>query len=174
MIDAAYCAVMADYNQWMNRSLYAVCAAMPDADRRKDCGVFFGSVHDTLNHLLYGDRSWLGRFTGEPFAVTVIGQELYADFEELRAQREATDTRIIEWAGALMSDWLRAPFTYTSNVDNRTRTLPAWLLVTHLFNHQTHHRGQLTILLSQLGYDAPLTDLPWLPRLDAVSNTAEH
>lgn len=167
-LDLSYYAMMADYNRWMNRNLYAVCALMPDAVRRQECGIFFRSIHGTLNHLLYGDRSWLGRFTGEPFEVTVIGQELYSDFAELQAEREATDERIIAWAQTLTPEWLQSPFSYTSNVDGKTRVLPAWTLVVHLFNHQTHHRGQITTLLSQLGYDAPVTDLPWLPGLEAV------
>jgi uncharacterized damage-inducible protein DinB len=71
---------------------------------------------------------------------------------------------IEEWAEGLEELWLAADFTYTSRIDGRTRTFPAWLLVTHLFNHQTHHRGQLTTLLSQVGIDPGVTDLPWLPQ----------
>jgi len=58
------------------------------------------------------------------------------------------------------------PFEYTNNVDQKTRVLSAWMLVTHLFNHQTHHRGQLTTLIKQLGYEPGITDLPWLPELE--------
>ncbi len=65
----------------------------------------------------------------------------------------------------LTSEWLEQLFSYTSNVDQKTRLLPTWILVTHLFNHQTHHRGQLTTLLTQLGYDIGVTDIPWLPTL---------
>jgi uncharacterized damage-inducible protein DinB len=168
-----YYTVMAAYNAWMNQNLYAICATIPDEQRKADLGAFFRSIHGTLNHLLYGDRAWIGRFTQQPVAGS-IGQDLYADFDELWAQRQLTDQQLITWTHTLPSEWLQHPFTYTSQVDQVTRTLPAWLLVTHLFNHQTHHRGQLTTLLNQLGYDSGVTDLPWLPGLtsDSVESAA--
>ncbi len=154
---------MARYNQWMNETLYEVCAQIPEADRKKDLGAFFKSIHGTLNHLLYGDRAWMGRFTGRPFQVTALDGELYSDFEELRTQRQATDRQIIDWSQNLDPEWLESPFEYTSNVDGKTRILPTWALVTHLFNHQTHHRGQVTTLIKQLGREPGITDLPWMP-----------
>jgi uncharacterized damage-inducible protein DinB len=162
MIDSEYCQTMAAYNQWMNQKLYAVCAEISDAERKQDQGAFFKSIHGTLNHLLYGDRVWLGRFINQPFATKVIGQELYSDFAELRQAREICDREIMGWAKSVSQAWLEQSFTYTSNVDGKSRVLPTWVLVTHLFNHQTHHRGQLTTLLSQMAYDPGVTDLPWL------------
>jgi uncharacterized damage-inducible protein DinB len=168
MIDPAYCQIMAQYNQWMNQKLYAVCAEIPDGDRKQDRGAFFKSIHGTLNHLLDGDRTWMSRFVSEPVA-QAIGQELCAEFEELRQQRQRIDCQIVDWADQLSSTWLAQPFEYTSNVDGKMRSLPTWVLVTHFFNHQTHHRGQLTTLLSQAGHDPGITDLPWLPSLDVLS-----
>lgn len=162
-----YYETMATYNHWMNQKLYAICAEIPDELRKADRGAYFKSIHGTLNHLLYGDRVWLGRFLEQPFHGKV-GEELYSDFDELRHQREITDRDLIEWAKSLASEWLSRSLTYTSGIDGKTRVLPTWLLVTHLFNHQTHHRGQLTTLLSQLGYDPGITDLPWLPSLNAI------
>ena len=167
MLDPNYCQVMAEYNQWMNQKLYAICAAIPDTDRKRDRGAFFQSIHGTLNHLLYGDRAWLGRFTHQPDAVPQLDRLLYEDFEELQQARQSTDQAILTWARTLTPEWLGQPLEYTSNVDQRTRTLPTWVLVTHLFNHQTHHRGQLTTLLSQMGYNPGITDLPWLPRFQS-------
>lgn len=158
--------LMARYNQWMNNKLYRVCADVPDPDRKRDLGAFFKSIHGVLNHLLYGDKAWMGRFTGRPFEVTIIGQELYEDFEELRAERQATDQQILDWSQELSLDWLEAPFEYASNVDGKTRCLPTWVLVTHMFNHQTHHRGQVTTLIKQLGHEPGVTDLPWLPEFE--------
>lgn len=165
MIDHRYCQLMTHYNQWMNHKLYALCAELSDADRKHDRGAFFKSIHGTLNHLLYGDRAWMGRFTGVPFTGTGVAQELYADFTELWHERDLTDRAMIAWADNLSDEWLAHPFEYTSNVDRKIRVLPTWVLVTHLFNHQTHHRGQLTTLLSQLGYDPGVTDIPWLTNL---------
>ncbi len=142
----------------MNQKLYAACADIPDVERKSDRGAFFKSIHGTLNHILVADRIWLGRFTQTQF-VAKLNRELYSNFSELRAERERLDLVIIDWAQDLTSDWLNADFTYT-NSSGVTRTRPHWLLVTHLFNHQTHHRGQITTLLNQMGYDLGVTDLP--------------
>jgi uncharacterized damage-inducible protein DinB len=168
-----YFELMARYNQWMNEKLYQVCADIPDGERKKDQGAFFKSIHGTLNHLLYGDKAWMGRFIGKPFEVKVIGQELYEDFADLRQERVATDQHILEWSRNLSPEWLESPFEYTSNVDGKTRILPTWVLVTHMFNHQTHHRGQVTTLIKQLGYEPGVTDLPWLPEFETPEKTGE-
>lgn len=165
MGDRTYYSTMAEYNQWMNRKIYAVCVQLPDEMRKKDMGAFFKSIHGTLNHLLSGDRAWMGRFTQQPNFPKRIGAELYSDFEDLHRTRIEMDQTIVDWAATLSPEWLNQPFEYTSSVDKKTRIFPAWLLVTHMFNHQTHHRGQLTTLLTQLGYDPGITDLPWLPTL---------
>jgi uncharacterized damage-inducible protein DinB len=157
-----YAELMAEYNHWMNHKLYGICAEIPDERRREDRGAFFKSIHGTLNHLLFGDRIWLGRFINQPYSAK-IGQELYSDFDELWQQRELTDQKILEWSKDLTDEWLERSLTYKSASDNIERSLPHWILVTHMFNHQTHHRGQLTTLLSQLGYNPGVTDLPWLP-----------
>ncbi|MBL6752071.1 MAG: damage-inducible protein DinB [Nevskia sp.] len=160
MIDAAYCRLMARYNSWMNRQLYAACAQLSDPQRKAERGAFFGSVHGTLNHLLYGDTAWLRRFKGQPLDGLHARVEIHADFHALRTARQALDSELLDWANSVGQHWLEADFTYYSLLDGATRTRPAWLLVVHLFNHQTHHRGQLTTLLSQSGVDFGVTDLP--------------
>jgi uncharacterized damage-inducible protein DinB len=159
-----YYTVMATYNQWMNQKLYNACADIPNVDRQSDRGAFFKSIHGTLNHILVGDRIWLGRFTQQPF-VAKLDEELYRDFSELRTERERLDLVIIDWVQQLTPDWLNADLAYT-NSSGFTRTLPHWLLVTHMFNHQTHHRGQLTTLLNQIGYESGVTDLPAMPQFN--------
>ena len=154
---------MARYNAWMNQRLYEVCAGLPDAQRKRDVGAFFKSIHGTLNHLLLADRVWLGRFTGVPFVVHGLDQELYADFAELRAARERTDADLVAWTAALQpADFTRA-LRYTSIARPVATQKPLWLAVTHLFNHQTHHRGQLTALLKQAGVEPGVTDLIAMP-----------
>lgn len=164
MIDAEYCRTMSDYNAWMNRRLYALCAGMTDAQRKQDRGAFFSSIHLTLNHILYGDLAFMSRFTGDPAEVPAIHGELYGDFDELTQARERLDARISSWSVTLDQDWLSQNLTFFSKVDNKSRTLPRWLLLMHLFNHQTHHRGQITTLLSQMGLDIGPTDIPFMPR----------
>src|SRR4051812_48745194 len=163
MITRAWCTTMARYNAWMNARLYALCATIDDAERRRDRGAFFKSIHSTLNHVVYGDLAFLSRFTGDPAEVPPLGVDLYPDFESLRAVREALDARIEAWSATLDPEWLATDPTYTTKVDGRTRTLPRLLMVTHLFNHQTHHRRQLTTLLSQLGLDIGPPALPFMP-----------
>jgi len=166
MFDGSYCQLMAQYNRWMNRKIYGVCEQIPDSERRRDLGAFFKSLHGTLDHILCGDMAWMNRFRGRPPGVT-IGEQLYEDFSGLRQAREAMDETIVDWAQSLEDGWLQADFGYTSGIDGRTRVLPAWVLVTHMFNHQTHHRGQATTLIKQLGHEPGMTDIPWLPELNA-------
>jgi uncharacterized damage-inducible protein DinB len=168
MIDPAWCVMMAEYNRWMNGKVYAACAALPDAERKADRRAFFRSIHSTLNHLLWGDRAWFGRFTGHDYKLPKVGSDLYTDFDELRREREQTDAAMLDWAKGLDARWLARELTWKSVINGTTRTLPCWIVVTQMFNHQTHHRGQLTTLLTQLGIDVGETDLPWLPALKAV------
>ena len=162
---------LARYNRWMNDRLYAVAATIADADRKRDAGAFFGSLHRTLNHLLLTDRAWLGRITrdatiaesrdadGQPIAPSGrLDQELYTDFEQLRRERARTDADLVAWADTLDEVTLAGPIRYRTSKGEACEH-PLWWAVTHLFNHQTHHRGQVTTLLSQLGHDPGVTDL---------------
>ncbi len=165
MITAEYARTMSAYNRWMNERLYETCTALSEEERKADRGAFFRSIHGTLNHILLADRVWMGRFTNEPFRIKSLDEELYSDFTELLEARRKTDAAIAAWADGLTEDELSAPLTYTSAVAPRPRTYPLWIAVTHLFNHQTHHRGQITTLLNQAGQDMGVTDLMWLPEV---------
>lgn len=151
------------YNIWMNQRLYEACAGLPDAQRKRDLGAFFKSIHGTLNHLLLADRVWLGRATGAPFSVRALDQELYADFAELRAQRERTDAELAAWIASLQPQDFARELTYTGITRPQPVQKPLWLILAHLFNHQTHHRGQVTTLLKQSGIDPGVTDLIAMP-----------
>jgi uncharacterized damage-inducible protein DinB len=155
--------VLAEYNAWMNDKLYDVCATLSDEERKLDRGAFFHSLHGTLNHLLLGDLVWMGRFDGRRFVPQSLDQELYSSFEELRAQRVALDERISSWARSVTEADLDATLKFYSVVSKREHACALWKAVVHFFNHQTHHRGQLTALLSQAGVDYGVTDLMWLP-----------
>lgn len=163
MITSEYCATMARYNEWMNSRLYALCATLPDAELHADRGAFFKSIHATLNHIAYADLAFLARFTGDPPVVPELGVDLFGGFAALRAERAAIDARLVAWAGTLSDAWLAEDLSYVSKVDGVTRTRPRWLLLAHLFNHQAHHRGQVTTLLAQRGLDMGSTDLPFMP-----------
>jgi uncharacterized damage-inducible protein DinB len=167
MITAGYCRTMAQYNEWMNSRLYALCATVADAELREDRGAFFKSIYATLNHIAYGDLAFLSRFTGDPAVVPELGADLFGGFAALRRERAGLDARILAWAGTLRPEWLAESLSYASKVDGRVRTVPRWALVAHVFNHQTHHRGQVTTLLAQRGLDVGSTDIPFMPEYDS-------
>lgn len=160
-----YARTMAAYNAWMNARIYETCAGLPDEARKRDLGAFFRSIHGTLNHLLLADRVWLGRFTGDPFRVKSLDQELYADYAELRRERALTDAAITQWAESLTQEQFAGDLVYTTISNPQERRTPFWVVLVHFFNHQTHHRGQVTTLMKQLGLDPGVTDLMWLPGL---------
>lgn len=110
--------IQSHYNQWMNQKLYTVCKEVPDKTRKKDMGAFFHSVHGTLNHLLLGDRLWMGRFTGTAFPVESLDQELYSDFEALWEARTETDTAIDSWIYALTEGHLYQSIATLQGVDD--------------------------------------------------------
>ena len=161
---------MARYNRWMNEKLYSLCEGLPDEARKRDMGAFFRSVHGTLNHILLADHAWMRRFTGDleafrfydqarrPIEVRSLDQELYADFDALRAVRRRTDEQIERWTTELSDEDLQGPLRYRTS-GGEEQEHPLWWAVSHFFNHQTHHRGQVTTLLKQLGIDPGVTDL---------------
>jgi uncharacterized damage-inducible protein DinB len=167
---------MAQYNTWMNRSIYDTCAALSDDDRKRDLHGFFGSIHRTLNHLLLTDRVQLGRFVGadrtrsfdsdgRPIEIRALDQELYAEFATLQREREKTDAMIEAWTATEISpEFLAGEMRYDAMSATGRYRVPMWIAVTHFFNHQTHHRGQITTLLNQLGRDTGVTDLMALHR----------
>ncbi|WP_255989841.1 DinB family protein [Chitinolyticbacter albus] len=164
-MDANYPRLMAAYNRWMNQRLYAACDQLDDTTRHADLGAFFKSIHATLDHLVWGDTIWLDRLQQQPLLPATASTLLYPDWSELKVARAALDERLVDWANGIDSAWLMESFSFTSRVYQRDFTQPRWVFVTQLFNHQTHHRGQLTTLLAQLDIDFGITDLPMLPEL---------
>lgn len=162
MISLDYCQMMARYNAWMNSRLFTLCADLSEADLHQDRGAYFRSIYQTLNHIAYGDLAFLSRFTGEPAVVPELGIDLFGGFSALHQERLALDRRMLDWTASLTPEWLVEPLTYISKADGKSRTFPRWVLVAHLFNHQTHHRGQITTLLSQMGLDMGSTDIPFM------------
>lgn len=163
---------LAEYNSWMNETLYESCAQLSDEDRKRDLGAFFRSVHGTLNHLLMADHAWLLRGTHDPerysprdsrgnaIRITRLDQILYEDFAALRAQRRTTDRLLEEWVASLDDSRMQGFIEYTGALGPQRH--PLWWVLTHLFNHQTHHRGQVTTLVKQLGRDPGVTDFIWM------------
>jgi uncharacterized damage-inducible protein DinB len=165
MIDRAYVQRMSRYNRWQNENLYGVADTLSDAERRLERGAWFGSIHKTLSHILWADRIWMGRFTDLPRPTVGIPESvsLYPDWDNLKSERKNFDQTMIDWADKVDDAWLAADQTYYSGATKRDWTRPRWLLVIHMFNHQTHHRGQVHSMLTQAGGRPGDTDLPFMP-----------
>jgi uncharacterized damage-inducible protein DinB len=162
---------LARYNRWFNGRLYDACEQLPDEERKRDRGAFFGSIHGTLNHLIWGDQIWLKRFAAQGVDFAALGgglldlppgavheTPLQADWGALRAKREQLDAAIEDWLREMPAEFTLRTMNY-SNSKGVQRSHPAWQALTHFFNHQTHHRGQVTTMLSQAGIDPGITDL---------------
>jgi uncharacterized damage-inducible protein DinB len=163
--------LLARYNHWFNQRLYDTCEQLTDEERKRDRGAFFGSIHNTLNHLIWGDQAWLKRFAVQGVAFEALsdsllalpagalhGTVLYEDWTALRAQRERLDAAIEDFAERMPPDYPMRIMRY-ANTRGVQREHPVWQALTHFFNHQTHHRGQVTALLMQAGVDPGTTDL---------------
>lgn len=166
MITPAHAQTMARYNRWQNLSLYGSADRLPDSERKRARGAFFESIHGTLSHIYFGDQLWLHRFTGTtplPIAKSIAeSATAMPDWSELKAARFAFDDVIVAWCDSLKPSDLDGDLAWTSMVGGNFAK-PRWLLVTHFFNHQTHHRGQVHCLLTQNGLKVADTDLPFMP-----------
>jgi uncharacterized damage-inducible protein DinB len=166
---------LARYNAWINERLYDAAERLPDADRQRDRGAFFGSLHGTLGHVLWADRLWLARFAAQGVAFPALAADLLAmpegathgtvlheDWQDLRIARRALDAAMVRWTDEMPADFVLRTVRY-ANTKGVLREQPAWQALTHFFNHQTHHRGQATTLLVQAGIDPGVTDLVAMP-----------
>ena len=150
--------MLARYNRIANERLYAQCALLDDAEYRKHRQGSIGSIHGLLNHILLGDRRWLGLFENGQRATPPLGQILYDDFAELRHARQREDERIETFFLSLPGEFFSRSFAYTNN-QGKDYVETASVACAHLFNHQTHHRGQVHVMLSQSPVAPPSLDL---------------
>lgn len=152
--------LMADYHVWALARLYAEVDALNDTDYYRDCGQFFGSVHGTLNHLLLVEHLWQARMNHTVFQASGLGQELETDRAVLRQRLQAFAQGWRPFVDGLDAATVAGDLNYR-NLQGTPYTLPFASLVLHVFNHATHHRGQASIALLQLGRQAPVMDLPY-------------
>jgi uncharacterized damage-inducible protein DinB len=163
LVTPAYVGTMARYNRLMNERLYEAAARIPDAERRRDKGAFWGSIFGTLNHLLWADRMWMSRFEPSKWSKPETPQKdsasLIGSFEALHDARGRADAMIEAWAGTVTEAWLAADLRWVSGSVGYEVTMPSSFLVVHFFNHQTHHRGQAHALITAAGEKTGDTDL---------------
>jgi uncharacterized damage-inducible protein DinB len=151
---------LARYNRWANARLYVAVGDLSVEEYRADRGVFFRSLHGTLNHLLVVDRLWLARVTGErdPGLPDRLDAILHDDRDALAAARAREDERVVAVVDGLDEERLTASLRYRTTL-GWEHEQPVWEVLAHLFNHQTHHRGQAHAVLTGLGRKAPPMDL---------------
>lgn len=162
--------LMANYNQWMNERTYEAVSNLSASERSRNRGAFFGSIMGTLNHILVGDIIWLKRFSSHLAQLRTLdyvralqtpqtlNSFLYAEFEELQGARIKMDSTIQEFSHELTDEMLATSLSYT-DTKGEPFTKNWGYLVQHFFNHQTHHRGQVSTLLNQANVDVGVTDL---------------
>jgi uncharacterized damage-inducible protein DinB len=159
--------MLARYNRMANERIYEVCAQLCDEERRKQRAGSFGSIHALLNHLLLGDRIWMARFIaasdasrprGAGHTTPPLNAILFENFDDLRRARTAKDAAIETFFDSLHDDVCDQSFTYVNN-QGKDHVEPALVAFSHFFNHQTHHRGQIHVMLSQTEVAPPSLDL---------------
>lgn len=165
--------LMAEYNQWMNQKLHSTCVEMGQEKVELDQNGFFGSILKTLNHLLIADTFWMYRCSdanplkeltdeeGQPLKITGLDQILYRDIEAFFQRRLWLDNKLVEYINSLTSSDLDKVIVYRSSVGAQTARQLS-VILSHWFNHQTHHRGQITTLIHQQGFDFGVTDLVFM------------
>jgi uncharacterized damage-inducible protein DinB len=161
------------YNQKMNQKLYTAARKLTNEDLHKDRSAFFKSIAGTLQHIFVADLIWLRRYQTIPGAKAVLAPlemfpmidsldgNLYGSFAELSSARNKLDDLICDFFNSMEQNQYNETLVY-KNMSGKSFEKKIWLLFTHLFNHQTHHRGQATTLLTQLNIDVGSTDLPYV------------
>ncbi|WP_026362865.1 DinB family protein [Methylopila sp. M107] len=162
--------MFAAYNAWANERLYAAVLALPASTFRAETGAFFGSICGTLNHLLVTDRIWMKRFTGQGEAPDRLDAILHDDFASLSEARAAEDRRICDWIAGLSDADIAGVVRYRRVTTPDVIEQPLAQALAHLFNHQTHHRGQAHALVTRFGgaEAGPVLDLLAFQRLSGA------
>ena len=165
MIDREYCAMMARYNAWQNNLLLPVLEAMDPSEITKERASFFGSILKTLNHILWADQMWMSRLTGDPAPGGGIPDsvDLHPTLAAWSAERFRMDGRIKLWARDVDNIDLTGDLTFYSAMLGKDVSGPMGKCVSHMFNHQTHHRGQVHQMITEAGGQTPVSDLFFMP-----------
>lgn len=165
MIDIGYVRTMARYNAWQNAQVHAACARLAPAALTVERGAFFGTILGTLNHVLWGDRFWMSRLGGwqRPPGSIAESVALTPTLEAWWADRARADAKIRHWADRLRHIDLHGDLSWYSGSLGCEVTKSRAACIAHMFNHQTHHRGQVHAMLTAAGADPGVTDLVFMP-----------
>jgi uncharacterized damage-inducible protein DinB len=150
--------MFARYNRVANERLYEKCGQLDPVEYRLERKGSFGSIHKLLNHILLGDRIWMSRFAGGGITTPPLGSILFDSFAELRSARTSQDEEIEAFFAGISADFLQKQLRYTNSLGKDYHETPP-VAVLHFFNHQTHHRGQVHVMLSQTDVNPPSLDM---------------
>ena len=151
--------LLSNFNTWANANIFSSCKKLDDTEYKKDRGAFFSSIHGTLNHLLVVDKAYISRIKGKDHGLKSLDQILYEKLFQLEEARIKEDKRLVDLVNSLSEESIHKEITYTGfETGNTTYTINIILIT--LFNHQTHHRGQIHNMLSQAGIKPPQIDIP--------------
>ncbi|MFL6603167.1 MAG: DinB family protein [Steroidobacteraceae bacterium] len=150
----AHFVTLAKYNEWANSRLYRMARALPDEAYRRHVGAYFGSLHGTLNHLLTADRIWMRRLTRMGEHPGKLNATACDDLQSLRIARQTEDERIVSFVERLEEEEFAKQWDYQT-LNGTPQRQPIGEILAHLFNHQTHHRGQAHMILTVLGVAEP-------------------
>ena len=155
---------MARYNRWQNENLYGAADELSDEARRMDRSSFFKSIHATLSHILWADQIWMSRLSDWD-APTAPSREvpLYDDWNDLKSRRFAADQVFLTWSDGLSQADVDGDLEWYSGTLGRGMTSPRGVCIMQVFNHQTHHRGQVHAMLTSAGAKPDDTDIPFMP-----------
>ncbi|MDO6963695.1 DinB family protein [Rhizobium alvei] len=156
--------MFADYNRWANRKVYETVATLSEEEQNRNLGAFFPTPMATLNHILVADRIWMKRLTGQGEAPKALDEILFTDFDGLREARQAQDEILIDYIEKLDETALDGDFSFTPLVSPEPITQKLGPTLSHVFNHQTHHRGQVHMMLTMLGKPSLALDLVYFLR----------
>ena len=165
MANQDYVLLMARYNTWQNQNLIHAASSLDQAARQAERGAFFGSIEKTFSHLLWGDGIWLSRFEGRDPSATykMDSTTLIETWETYQQDRAALDRQILDWAHRVPPEWFDGDLTWYSGMSGRSAHRPRKMLAVQLFNHQTHHRGQIHAMLTAAGAKPDATDVQAMP-----------
>lgn len=165
MSDNSYTLTMARYNLWQNENLLSAADALTASERQKERGSFFGSIQKTFSHIFWADLMWMSRFENTPAPGGGISgsTDLITSWQQFGTDRKALDERILHWAHGIEPEWFEGDLIWFSGAAGRDVTRPKRMVVIHLFNHQTHHRGQIHGMLTAAGAKPAETDIPFIP-----------
>lgn len=163
MITNEYLHEMATYTRWQNDNIYKCCEEIGSEERKRDRGMFFGSIHNSLDHICVVNRSILTFLEGTLPERNPPGHAVWPDWEALKSVRLEQDDILLKGANEWTDSWLAGKTTKRDPQGDDLPAIPRWVMVVQLFNHQTHHRSQVTCALHSMGVDYGATDIPWRP-----------